>query len=841
MFENFLKKSMILYKRPRSVLIAAGIITIIFLAAIPHLKLDNDLTNMIPDTHESKITFKKYEKIFGSSSLIFIGIEADNIYTAEVLSFIQNLTAEIKNLNRTIPPKNMARLLDITEQEATSVISVISETYPLGTGEVQAALSDPERLENEFFIEKKLASKISSRVKKTDLTRLMDYYALPIKEVTSIVDADYIEGSGDTFIVKKLLDEGPLDYANISQLKQRINSWSFYRGGLVSYDESLTTILVRLYDVDQIRRTAVYHGLKEILEKSDPKGLNLYLDGESVIADTISEYIVSDVSVLLPLVVIVVMIALFLFFRNLQGVLFPFAAVAMTTIVGVGFMSFCGVPINLVSTMMPVLLIAVGSAYGIHFMNHYFLYQNNNKENAIRQNNTSVGMAIIMAGVTTVAGFGSLATSGFIPIRNFGIFTAVGIFICVAITIYIMPCLILVSPVEKLNVVPEKNQKDRVHLLLSAIDRLVKKYYLPILVVTIIMFGLFIYGISLVKVEVNNIAFFKKSSALHIADDKLNQKLAGTQVLNIILESRDSSAVLSPSLLKKMDRFETELMQNFDIVKKIVSVNPYLKKMNQEMYGGDPAKHILPETEDKINDYLLLYSGDLEPVITSSHDKVRITVSMKRSSTQKIKEIKEFTEKFFSPAYLAENNCSLVITGYAYLYLVANTIMVNGQMSSLLFSIVIVFILIMLIFKKFVMSMIGLVPIILTIVVNFGIMGYTGITLNGATAMTSAVAIGIGIDYAIHFITWYRKEMNDTGDVSLSITRSIVQKGRGIFFNLFSVAAGFLVMCFSRFVPLIQFGLLISLSMLITGFGAVIIIPSILLLIHRKSMNEGKR
>ncbi|HOW83082.1 MAG TPA: MMPL family transporter [Spirochaetota bacterium] len=212
---------------------------------------------------------------------------------------------------------------------------------------------------------------------------------------------------------------------------------------------------------------------------------------------------------------------------------------------------------------------------------------------------------------------------------------------------------------------------------------------------------------------------------------------------------------------------------------------------------------------------------------------------MKRTSSQKIREIEDFTEQFFSEEYLKRNNLALVMTGIANLMLVANTLIVDGQLWSIASSLLIVFCLIFLTFRNFLLSCIAMIPIILSIMVNFGFMGFTGITLNGGTAMVSSVAVGTGIDYAIHFITWYRNTLRENNSFSAAITNSILDKGRGIFFNVFSVAAGFLVLAFSRFVPLVQFGCLISLAMLITGLGAVIIIPSLLMLIHRKDMHKA--
>ncbi|HRZ28705.1 MAG TPA: MMPL family transporter [Spirochaetota bacterium] len=476
-------------------------------------------------------------------------------------------------------------------------------------------------------MDEKAAQRIASHASNYDIDELLRYIVPPIKDLSSIVDADYIEGTGKSFIVKKLHDEEDPDDASVADLKRKVDSWPFYKGGLISYDDKLAVILVRLSGNDKVKRATVFHETEQILKKMNRPGVKLYLDGESVIADTISDFIISDISMLLPLVILIVMIALYFSFRNLQGVLFPMSVVLIASVWSVGFMSYCKAPINLISTTMPVLLIAVGSAYGIHYMNHYLLSPIQEKFEVIRRNMVAVGIAILMAGLTTVAGFGSLATSGFVPIKNFGIYTAVGVFFCIILAMYVMPSMLLVFPVKKKIIFPENERNDLVHAILSRVDGLVKKRYNAIIIFSVIIACIFAYGMTRIEVDVNNIAFFKKNSEIRIADDRLNEKLAGTQVLSIVLESRDGSPILRPELLQRIDSYESGLMKRFTIVKKVVSVNPYLKKMNQEMFG-DQKYYTLPETEQKINDYLLLYSGDLDPVITKSRDSIRISISM---------------------------------------------------------------------------------------------------------------------------------------------------------------------------------------------------------------------
>lgn len=827
MLEKFLKTTTVVFNKPIRILITGLIITLILGSGIKNLRIDNDVTHMLPQNNRAKIIFDKYEKIFGSSALIFIGIESTNIYSMPILKYLKSLTASIENLNQIIPIENIANYLKISESEARQLIDVISEQGIIEENDLKNLLSNKQRLIDECFVDEAFAQKISSKIQNIDIKKLIKLYETPIREINSILNTDYIRAEGEKFVVEKLMED-EITSKNIEKLKERVNSWDLYKGGLVSYDETLTTVLIQLYSIHDIEiRSAVYNHIKEIIKHNLPENVKIYITGEPVIADSISEYMIKDINLLLPLVFIVVILTLYFSFKNISGVFYPLLAVILSIIWAVGFMAYCNVPINIVSTVLPVLLVAVGSAYGIHFMNHYFLSKGNDKLKIIKENVIGVGLAISMAGLTTVAGFGSLVTSSFIPIRHFGIFTAIGVFFALIITLYIIPSILLVDKKTKKEY-KIKEKSDFILKILKIFDRLVRRYYKLIIILTIIIVLISLIGITQIKVEMNNITFFKKNTPLRIADEILNKKLAGTQVLNIILETKDNSRIIKPEILKKIEDFNNSIKKKFSNVRKVLSLNESLKKMNQVMYQDKPEYYKIPETEEKVNDYLLLYSGKLDSFITAKKDKLRITISIKRTSTGDIEAIEKYATQYFDTKFLNKHNLKLIITGVANIYTVVNRLITKGQILSLLFSLIVVFIINLFVFKKFWIALLSLSPIFVTLLISFGFMGFFKIPLNAGTAMVASVAIGIGIDYAIHFLVRYRNEMKQGHNIEASIHNTIMQTGRGILYNMISVTTGFMVLLFSRFVPLIQFGGLVALNMLTTGIGALIIIPTFL-------------
>jgi predicted RND superfamily exporter protein len=209
-----------------------------------------------------------------------------------------------------------------------------------------------------------------------------------------------------------------------------------------------------------------------------------------------------------------------------------------------------------------------------------------------------------------------------------------------------------------------------------------------------------IYGLSMMEVNMNSMDFFQEGSELKIADSHMNEKLAGTQSLNINIESTDGSPVITPTVLEKVERFQEDVHKRFRIVGKTVSVGDYLKKMNQEMNGGSSAFYRLPETQEKAAEYLLLYSGNIDHMISRSRDKLRIHMSLNRSKMNELRKVRDYAVSFFDGNFLRENNLRVTPSGFMDMMLEANTLVAKGQLTSLLSSILLVTVLIYLIFRN---------------------------------------------------------------------------------------------------------------------------------------------
>ncbi len=236
--------------------------------------------------------------------------------------------------------------------------------------------------------------------------------------------------------------------------------------------------------------------------------------------------------------------------------------------------------------------------------------------------------------------------------------------------------------------------------------------------------------------------------------------------------------------------------------------------------------------------------SDFDRVVTTDFKKANVTIFIKTADTGVLKEIVKKVGNY-SKGILKEGDVKLSITGRARLFVIMDDLIVKGQILSIISAFILVFLITSIILRSIRAGLLSCVPMLVTVLGNFGIMGFFGFALTHATSIVASLAIGIGIDYAVHYINrmkLYEREFKDTGEM---IKRTTFTVGRAIIFNLLSVTLGFLVLLFSAFRGIRELSILIAITMILSGFGAIYILPSFVIFLKKlqvkKSRDEGQK
>jgi len=856
------------------------------------------------------------EKLFKHPGLI-VGI----ITIITVFLGLQLPRAELDNNNiRFLPDKNQAKLIS----------EYIDETFG-GQVLILVGLERPYRT----VFEKSFLERIRDFSQKVENIE-------NIKSVNSIMSTQYITGDNDSIVVSDLVPE---DFSGtdeeITELMRRIASWDLFRGSLVSDDLSATQILITLdaltEDFTRPEITLSIEKIRKIAGEIFSGEAEVYFTGQPIINTIVNHSMISDNVLLIPLVVIVLLGTLFFSFRHSAFVLLPFLTVIIAVVWAIGMAALFGIKLSVITTILPVILVAVGSAYGIHIVTHY-IEDTRNKQLTVDEHRTLVLdlvrkliKPVFLAALTTMAGFISFCFTPIVPMREFGYCATFGVIAAFSVAVLFIPSMLLLrGPHVLQEKIKEHNNNSSLSNNIAGIFTGIAKKKLLVLVLAVLAVFVSLYGLSKVIIDNAVVEFFKNETDISRSDRFIREYFGGSKDVNLVITANTTEELLHPEVLQAVDNLSTYLTEHVSDVGKVVGFTDIIKRINQvfnvgespeglrktvshntdgsfgfdsfgfgdfssndtqyietpkqendfnitqyntadilrfldsaagkspRLSGSDLVKELkrltnydgmayyeIPsnpkrygkETTDELQrliaNYLVLLAGDedsgysndpLEPTAIRTMIQLRTTGS--RDSKAVIDIIKEYIAINFP------KNVKVIIGGGITYEMAITDLIFNSQLISIFVSVLIVFLIIAISYKSLIAGVIGSVPLMIVILCNFAVMGFLGIKLSLGTALISSLAVGIGIDYTIHFIEFFKNEYQ-SGEPDF-LRRTFIGCGKAIIINALAVGAGFGVLALSQFRIIAQLGAVITLSMIITAFVSLTVIPALLTTIKPK-------
>jgi uncharacterized protein len=675
-----------------------------------------------------------------------------------------------------------------------------------------------------------------------DITEaLEDMEEFDSSDVMSLWSADNITGDEWGLDVRSFYTRVPTDAGRLEELRLDVRDNDMVYRRLVSEDETVALIVAGM-DSENFTQE-FYLEIMDFAHSFESEDDKIYVAGRPIVEGTMALLGPADMKKMVPLVLMVIAVVLFLLLRSYRAAGATLLSVFISSIWAFGLMSVLNVPIYSVSTMIPVMLIAIGVAYGIYFYNHlnryYLKIPETSRYEAIRYTLGILWKPLAMAAFTTMIGFISLLTSQVYPIKYFGVFTAFGIFSAFILALVFLPAAVMLlgyKPREKRSKIGDFLNNGGLNVMA---DKLLKKRVrVYALVAVVVLVSLF--GVQRVWINSSFLDNFEKDSDIVQTDAFVNSKFGGTSTLNVILESENADVFKKPEYLRLMDTMQKETVKLAEVGNSF-SLADYLKRMNKVMNEDREEYYTIPSGSDMVAQYLLLYemSGDPEnllKVVNYDYNRTNVTFQLKGDDSKTINEalsvIKGFEDQF------AEHGITINYAGSGCKALVFTSLILEGQILSIGITLILVLILLSLMFRSIKAGLIGAVPITITALISFGVMGLLNIPLSTTTALLSSIAIGIGIDYAIHFIQNYRMNIAKSASRQDALHATMGQTGKAILFNAIVVIAGFLVLLFSVFPPNRTLGALVSMNMFTSLLGTLSIM---MILIYRFRVFSGKK
>jgi len=639
--------------------------------------------------------------------------------------------------------------------------------------------------------------------------------------VTSLTNVMDIRKTEDGFEINRLIDEFYLPETDeeLQELKNYILSNELFTGRLVDKQGRYTLIVGQInenYDKNEVA--------KEIRTRIEALDIpeTLYFEGMPYQVQSIFQSIIDDLLLLTPLIIVLILLSLYLSFRTLRGVLLPILAVSMGIVWSMSLMAIFGVALTPLSDALPVVLFAVGSAYGIHVVNKIKISvrSKENKLEELKKAIEEIGLAVILAGVTTFVGFMSFTFSSYLTIvSDFGIFSALGVIFILVLSITFIPAVISYFPVEREKSRKRSTDDNILNIFLKKLSVFVVTKKKLLFYGGIIIMLIAIAGIPLIERKVDILEYFKPDSEIRRTAALMNKEFGGSLPIQVVA----NGDIQKPEVMQKLKDI-TVFLNNLEDVNNARSIADYIEEMNDAMGEGKQV----PNTREKIAN--LWFMIESEEIITQmvNYDKNEAVIyaSMVNVDAKRVHEIDAAINNYVNSLNTDELNFR--VTGLQSIYAKLDDSMMKNLMQSMILAFVFIFITMIFLLGSVKGALVGMITLFFSIVFVFGFMGFTGIALDIATILIAGVTVGIGIDYAIHFVTSYKNNIYKGQNVDDALKTTIQTTGRAIVINVFTIILGFLVLLFANLIPLQQFGILIAVTMFCSGIGAITLMPAVI-------------
>ena len=545
----------------------------------------------------------------------------------------------------------------------------------------------------------------------------------------------------------------------------------------------------------------------------------------------VSSDIRTDVARFVPIGLFIVLAFLYVCFRQIRGVLLPFAVVVMSVVVAMGLIPVFGWKVQMVTVVLPVILLAVANDYGIHLMAK--LQEENTPDSQHTPESMAVlvvedlGTPVIAAGVTTIAGLLCLTTHIIVPASQLGVLAAVGVGFALFASLMFIPAVLAVLPLPPPVTTGQTDAGSLLDRGLVHVARYVAGSPLVVVLLVALTAVSASSGLLFLQVDTNPVNYYPKSSPVAVTSDKVNQYFGGSTELSLMV----AGDIKDPELMGAIDRVDQGLSE-LPQVGYQTSISRVVKTMHGAVRGE--GFHTVPDTREAIAQLFLIHSmggdpEDFERMVDFDHEHALLTVRINNLSTQEIAKVVAAAEELAAKEFAGQES---VIGGFGYVFAELVDAVVEGQVLSLALSLVLVLVLVAIAFRSPVAGVFAVLPLGMAMPVLFGLMGYLGIELNIVTAMLSSIMIGVGVDYTIHFLWRYRAERRDGLAPADAVERTLTTAGRGIVFNALSVVVGFAVLLISNFLPVKFFGFLVVVSISACLVGALALLPALVLLVR---------
>ncbi len=632
----------------------------------------------------------------------------------------------------------------------------------------------------------------------------------------------------------------PTSQAEVDSIVRKVRSLPFYEG-LLYNDTSGTSLMMVFVNAERFnseRRGDMVDLIDERVSRFERDHFEVRRSGLPYIRTVVTELTKRELRMFVGLMVLVVALLLWLFFRSGRVVFVSITVVAVGVIWAMGSIGLLGYRLTSVMAIIPPLIIVIGIPNCIFLINkfHVEFAGHRNRVKALTRVVYKVGRASFMTNATTAVGFATFVLTYSDVLKQFGLIASVNIMVVFALSLLLVPILFSFQG--------EPTDRHLAHLDRRWVDRSTER------LVHIVQYQRpMVYAVTSVVVVVGLIGISRLRNETHVVDDlpsdaRIMQDLRffesrfnGVMPLEVMVDTRKKGQVLKDINLRRIAELQDSLATHPELSRSL-SIADAVKFTKQAFYGGDPMRYDLLRGNEKT--FILPYlesaqdkGGMARGFIDEERRSTRVTVQVADVGTARMDalmaRLRANVDSIFDPA-----KYDVVLTGTSVVFLEGSKYMVTNLLISLAMAVVLIAALMAILFNSFRMVLVSLVPNLVPLITTAGLMGYLGVAIKPSTLLVFSIAFGIAVDDAIHYLSKYRMELKATNhNIKRSVLLALREAGVSMMYTSIVLFMGFSLFMFSEFGGTQALGLLVSFTLLVAMFTNLIILPSLLLSFER--------
>jgi predicted RND superfamily exporter protein len=670
------------------------------------------------------------------------------------------------------------------------------------------------------------------RIKKiTD--QILTIKGVAARDVSSFTTIDNVTVDNGTLRVAPLMTDVPRNQKGLSYLRKELYDNPLFINRIISRDGKTAAIYIPLEKGSNGKEIA--DRIREIIksEKGDDK---YYIAGDPVARDTFGAEMFKLMAIFAPIAGMVMLIVRYLMFRDLFLSVTLMMDAMISIIWSMGLLIGLGFPIHIMSSMAPVFLMAIATDSMHIFNEFYFRYrETRDKKKAIIETMHAVSRPVRYTALATAAGFAVLLFMHIVPVKVFGGLVAFGTLSLRILSFSFIPAMFMFVKDEKIAKIAgrEASSAGKASQFMRRLAGFGVHHPKNTVIVGLVLLVIAVIGLTRITVNNNMVAWFKKGSEIRVADTVMNKALGGTSLGYVVAIAPDDDFIKTPEAMRYIEGLQRRL-EKLPVVGKTTSVVDYVKRINRVLHDDDPKYYAVPDTSDMIGQYLFLFSmsakpSDLDNVVDYPFKRANIWVQLKTWDAQAMQNVIEAVDD-----YKKTNPTLMEIkpSGIAYFNLVWNHEVLWDMVKGFVLALIVVFCILALDFRSLKWAIVGYTPLLFTILLIYGVIGFTGKDFDMPISVLSTLSLGMAVDFAIHFVSRLRQRFKEAPGESLSdaLLWTAERPGKGIMRNAILFAASFAVMIFAPLTPYITVGAFIVSMMLLSSIMTLIYLPALVTL-----------